>query len=110
MEKYQSIHFNYFSDNLNEWPEKGDIRHLDDIITIPISEDIVQKHKDELQNIEETTDIHANKAKTYNLFKDGNDSGPAPLQNKGFPEEMFKAAINTSNAGTTSVHDAFEST
>ena len=28
------------------------------------------------------------------------------MQNKGFPEEMFEAAINTSNAGTTSVHNA----
>ena len=45
-------------ENLNEWPESGDIRHLDDITTIPISDDIVQKHKDELQNIVETTYIY----------------------------------------------------
>ena len=95
-------------ENLNEWPESGDIRNLDDIITIPIPEDIVQKDNDELKNIEISTDIHGNKAKTYNLFKDGNDSGPSPLQNKDFPEEMFEAAINTSNAGTTSVHDALK--
>ena len=44
-------------ENLNEWPESGDIRHLDDIITIPISEDTVQKHRYELHNIEQTTDI-----------------------------------------------------
>ena len=25
-------------ENLNEWPESGDIRNLDDIITIPIPE------------------------------------------------------------------------
>jgi len=34
-------------ENLNEWPASGDISNLDDIITIPISDDIVQKHKDE---------------------------------------------------------------
>ena len=68
----------------------------------------MQKHKDELQNIEQTTDIYGNKTKTNNLFKVWNDFGPAPLQNKGFPEEMFETAINTSNAGTTSVHDALK--
>ena len=25
--------------------------------------------------------------KTYNLFSDGNDAGPTPLQNKDFPEK-----------------------
>ena len=92
-------------ENLNKWPLSGDIRNLDDIITIPIPGEIVQKHKDELDNIELPTIKHGDKDKYYNLFKDGNDSGPAPLQNKNVPEEMFETAINTSNAGTTSVHD-----
>ena len=61
-----------------------------------------------MKNIEISTDIHGNKAKINNLFKDGNDPGPSPLQNKTFPEEMFEANINTSNAGTTSVHDALK--
>ena len=34
------------------------------------------------------------------LFKDGNGSGPASLQNKDFPKGIFEAAINTSNAST----------
>ena len=75
------------------------------MITIPVLEDIVQKDKDELDKIDIFADIHDNKAKTYNLFKDGNDSGPVPLQNKKIPEEMLEVAINTSNADTTSVHD-----
>ena len=33
-------------ENLNEWSESGDIKNLDDTITIPIPEDIVHKHKD----------------------------------------------------------------
>ena len=33
-------------ENLNEWPLSGDIRNLDGITTIRISEEIVQKHKD----------------------------------------------------------------
>ena len=52
--------------------------------------------------------MHGNKAKYHNLFKDGNDSSPAPLQNKDCTEEIFEAAINTSNAGTASVHDALK--
>ena len=39
-------------ENLNEWPLSGDIRNLDGITTIRISEEIVQKHNDELDNIE----------------------------------------------------------
>ena len=64
---------------MNEWPESGDIRNLDDIITIPIPQNILQEHKDESDNIEIFTDIYGNKAKTCNLFKDGNDAGPTPL-------------------------------
>ena len=91
---------------MNKWPLSSDIRNLDDIITIPIPDEIVQKYKDELDNIELPTDKHGNKVKYHNLFKDGKDIGPALLQNKDFPEEIFEAAINTSNASTTSVHDA----
>ena len=95
-------------ENLNKWPESDDIRNLDDIITIPIPKDIVQKDKNELNNIEISTDIHGNKGKNYNLIKYENDSGPVPLQSKYFSEEIFETAINTSNAGTTSVHDALQ--
>ena len=91
---------------MNKWPLSDDIRNLDDIITIPIPEDVVPKHTDELDNIELPTVKDEEKDIYHNLFKDGKDSGPSPLQNKDFSEEIFEAAINTSNAGTTSVHDA----
>ena len=94
-----------YQENLNGWPLSGDIRDLDDMIIILLPEEIVQKHKDELDNIELPTVKHEEKDKYHNLFKDWKDSGPSPLQNKDFPEEMFETAINTSNAGTTSVHD-----
>ena len=45
--------------NLNEWPLSGDIRNLDDMIIILLSEEIVQKHKDELDNMELPTDKYA---------------------------------------------------
>ena len=82
------------------------LRNLDDIITIPIPEEIVQKHKDGFDNIELPTDEYGNKTKSYNLFKDVKNSGHALLQNKDSPDEMFETAIHTSNEGTTSIHDA----
>ena len=50
-------------ENLNEWPLISDIRNLDDIIIIPIPQEIIQKHKDELVNIELPTNNHGNKDK-----------------------------------------------
>ena len=92
-------------ENLNKRPLSGDIRNLDDVITMHIPEEIVQKQKDELDNIALPTVKYNVKHIYHNLFKDGNNSGPVPLQNKYFPEEIFEATINTSNTGTTSIYD-----
>ena len=45
---------------LNEWPLSGDIINLDDIIIIPIPEESIQEHKDELDNIKLPIDEHGN--------------------------------------------------
>ena len=90
---------------MNKRPLSGDIRNLDDVITIHIPEEIVQKQKDELDNIALPTVKHNVKHKYHNLFKDGNNSGPIPLQNKYFSGEMFECAITTSNACTKRVND-----
>ena len=92
-------------ENLNKRPLSGDIRNLDDVITMHIPEEIVQKQKDELDNIALPTVKYNVKHKYHNLFKDGNNSGPVPLQNKYFPGEIFEGAITTSNAFTKRVHD-----
>ena len=84
--------------NLDKWPLSGDIRHLDDVPTIPISEDILEKHDKDLDDLKLET--------MPNLYTDGNDAGPAPLQNKDFPEETFEAAIDTSNVKSSNIHDA----
>ena len=84
--------------NLDKWPLSGDIRHLDDVPTIPISEDILEKHDKDLDYLKLET--------IPNLYTDGNDAGPAPLQNKDFPEETFEAAIDTSNVKSSNIHDA----
>ena len=102
-------------ENLDKWPESGDIRDLDDIVTIPIPEDVIQSDKINLDNIEkkyssfqDNNDVNGPilRNKAYNLFSDGNDAGPAPLQNKDFPEETFEAAIASSNAKSSNIHDA----
>ena len=40
-----------------------------------------------MDNIELPTVKHEEKDKYCNVFKDGNESGPVPLQNRDFPEE-----------------------
>ena len=44
--------------------------------------------------------------KAYNLDTNDDDAGPAPLQNKDFPEETFEAAVVSSNAKSYNIHDA----
>ena len=78
---------------VNDRPLSGDIRNLDDIITILIPEEIVQKHKDELDDIELPTVKHEEKDKFLNLFKNGKDSGPTHLQNNIFLKKYLKLLI-----------------
>ena len=91
--------------NLEKWPESGDVRDLDEVVTILIPEEIVQSDSWDLEDIEKKSSFQ-NKTdddgdtlrnKVYDLFTDVNDAGPAPLQNKDFPEETFEAAIVSSN-------------
>ena len=39
-------------ENLDKLPKHGDIRHLDDVVTISIPEEIVQSDKRDLEDIE----------------------------------------------------------
>ena len=104
-------------EKLDKWPEIGDIRHLDEIVTIPICEAIVKGDKMGLENIENSNSSFQTKKpnvhsvtfrnKTYNLFSDGNDAGPTPWQNKDFPEKKtFEAAIVSWNTKLSNIHDA----
>ena len=43
--------------------------------------------------------------KTYNLYTDGKNAGPSPLQNKDFPENIFEAAIVSSNTKSSNIHE-----
>ena len=48
-------------ENLEKWPESGDIRDLDEVGTIPIAEDTVQSEKRDLEDIEKTNSSFQNK-------------------------------------------------
>ena len=111
----ESFKINISQENLEKWPESGDIRNLDEVVTIPIAEEIVQSEKSDLEDIEKTNSIFQTKKddngatlrnKAYNLYTDGKDAGPSPLQNKDFPEETFEAAIVSSNTKSSNIHDA----
>ena len=85
-------------DNLEKWPESGDIRDLDEVVTIPIAMKIVQSEKRDLDDIEKENSSFQNKNddngatlrnKAYNLYTDGKDADLSPLQNKDFPEKKI---------------------
>ena len=39
-------------ENLEKWPEIGEIRDLDEVVTVPIAEEIIQSEKRDLEDIE----------------------------------------------------------
>ena len=71
--------------------------------------------KRDLEDIEKTNSSFQNvndengatlRNNIYNLFTDGKDASPSPLQNKVFPEETFEATIVSSNTKSSNIHDA----
>ena len=110
---------NYFKiessqEHLEKWPEHEDIRHLDDVVSISIPKEITQSDKSNLEDIEKTNSSFQNindeksatlRNKAFNLFTDGKDAGPSPLQNKDFPEETFETTIVSSNTKSSNIHD-----
>ena len=87
-DRYPDYHIEYSDANLNAWPEKGDICDIEGIPMIfetnndgkevPIDKVINVKIQKEDMN-------HDNQ-----LFSDGNDLGPAPLQNCAAPVETYE--------------------
>ena len=72
-------------------------------VTIPIAEEIVQSEKRDLEDIEKTNSIFQNEKddngatlrnKAYNLYTDGKDAGPSPLQIKIFQKNHLKQLLS----------------
>ena len=72
LKEKESFKINISQENLEKWPENGDIRNLDEVVTIPIAEEIVQGEKSDLEDIE----------KTNSIFQNKKDDNGATLRNK----------------------------
>ena len=53
-EEKESFKIKIPQENIEIWPESGDIRDLDEVVTIPITEEIVQSEKRDLEDIKKT--------------------------------------------------------
>ena len=48
----ESFKIKIIQENLEKWPGSGDIRDLDEVVTIPIAEELLQSEKRDLEDIE----------------------------------------------------------
>jgi hypothetical protein len=81
-------------DSLSKWPDEGDIRDMGlDISVLEVDEEGQVIQEDGSQ----TATITTNAVPTN---QDGNDAGPAPMQNSEVPDETFEAVMNIYNRTT----------
>lgn len=80
-------------DNISKWPEQGDILNLPGL-------DISVTEVDEEGNPVEENDENANQEEAVETYCDGDDAGPAPLQNSVIPEETYEAVLNVFDKST----------
>lgn len=94
-------------EKLNQWPVSGDFTDLDNVPTVyecdKDGSEIV------LENPQNVYKESIQKSKEYDkLYRDGNDLGPAPLQNSVAPLETFESVIDLSSknkaAGANAQH------
>ena len=91
------------NDRLNAWPEEGDLLDLDDCIKITE----VDKHGNVVEYDEDEDRMKdKNPLPEDSLVKDGNDLGPAPLQNAIAPLETFEGINDIDNKNTASIANA----
>ncbi|KAL7526201.1 hypothetical protein ACHAXR_003700, partial [Thalassiosira sp. AJA248-18] len=81
-------------DNLNQWPESGDLcDHLTQQMNLVVLE---RDEEGELYVAEENggQDNDISGAEPVQVLRDGNDIGPAPLQNDVLPDEVYEVVVN----------------
>lgn len=86
---------------VNQWPEEGDLCDL--------NPDMVVLERDEEGNLIDPDADMADDAATapsVPLDSDGNNEGPAPLQNSVIAEEEFEGALNVVDAATANAAEA----
>ena len=88
------------NDRLLAWPESGDLLDLDECIKV----NEVDKDGNIVQIDNEPNSD--NNIPEDDLLKDGNDIGPAPLQNPLAPLETFEAVNDIDNKNTANIANA----
>jgi hypothetical protein len=96
-------HIEVLGDHLAQWPEAGNLLHLDEASIPTILE--VDDTGAVIGVDSGDTDSSAVDQHSHGLVHDGLDMGPAPLQNAVAPDEVFEgvAAIGTDGAGSASL-------
>ena len=98
-DRYPQFNLQISEEKLNAWPEKGDITELDEVDTVfEVDNDGNEQFLENENN--PYTKKKAN-AVSDKLNRDGNDLGPAPLQNTLAPLETFEGVMemNSKNKG-----------
>lgn len=81
-------------DNLSKWPDEGDILDMGlDISVLEVDEEGQVIQEDGRQTATTVTNA-------VPTNQDGNDAGPAPMQNSEIPDETFEAVMNVYNRTT----------
>ena len=87
--------------NLNQWPVCGDFTDLDNVPTVyECDKDGAEIVLEDSRNVYKKKD--AKTAEYENLLRDGNDLGPAPLQNSVAPLETFEAVVDLNSKNKAS--------
>ncbi len=76
--------------HLDAWPEEGNLIDMD--LDINVTE--VDEYGNQVLAEEQVADEMLNNTSSVPTNNEGNDAGPAPLQNLEIPEETFKAVLN----------------
>jgi hypothetical protein len=88
--------------HLAAWPEEGNLIDMDlDINVTEVGEngnEVLAKEKVPAAMLNNTSSVHTN--------NEGNDAGPAPLQNSEIPEETFEGVLNVHDRSNVTIGQA----
>ena len=109
----ESFQIKKIQENLEKWPESGYIKDLDEVVTIPIAEEIVQSEKRDLEDIEKKIQVSKINTMITVLLLDIRYITYMLMARmlvhhlyKKNSEEKFAAAIVSSDTKSSNIHDA----
>ena len=92
--KTQDFHIEISQEKLKKWPEKGDLADMNPECHI-VEEDKDDKDEEDGEKNEKEKDSVDKKMKERLFDTDGDDEGPAPLQNNVDIPETYEGALNS---------------